>query len=189
MTIPSQAFVSDSEREFPYELVSAGEVVTISSSAGTYVELQRETDLDSSYYSPSFEQLPLPFPANLVIDIPGDEFPAFASIAVPANVEPLVARDIDGANATFSWVAGNNSDAKIVIELTSDPIGILSSDTVTETVVRCRVADDGKFSLPESIISQLPENFSLGFVDMQRQVLNVVQVGNVVLLVGNSSVQ
>jgi len=63
--------------------ISAGEAIVISSAEGTFTTLVSQlTQQDEIGYS-EFTG-PTPIPTDLTVDIPGDTFPAFANIAIPA---------------------------------------------------------------------------------------------------------
>lgn len=63
--------------------LSADETIVFSSPAGTFVTLQRTVVGESIVYAPEGDGLPAPIPSGLVADIPGDEFPAFATVRIP----------------------------------------------------------------------------------------------------------
>jgi len=163
------------------EFVSAGEVITVSSPAGFYAELVEHTESGFSVYLPSVEELTTPFPADLTVDIPGNVFPAFANVAVP-NVEPLVMTDSSEVNGSYNWVAGNNPDARVYIL----QVGF-NSDSTDTIGVHCIAIDDGEFSIPASISSQLPADVSGTTTYIYRSATTFLQSGNAILLVTNSS--
>ncbi|MEE9321672.1 MAG: hypothetical protein V3U76_14600 [Granulosicoccus sp.] len=168
-----------------YELVSAGQVITVLSPAGSYVDLIENTEFGFNFYEPSVEDLPTPFPADLIINIPGKVFPKFENVAVP-NVEPLVLTNGSGTDGNYSWTAGNNPDARISIDLTGiDPSNPGSTSLVT---VSCIAKDDGQFSMPASVTNQLPTGSST-FATIERIALKLVQSGNAILMISNSSGQ
>lgn len=59
----------------PFELVSAGETMTLSSASNTYA--------DVVFTGSRFEIGPYPAPDELTLDLPGMEFPAFANVNIP----------------------------------------------------------------------------------------------------------
>jgi hypothetical protein len=168
--------------DFQEEIISAGEIITVSSPAGTYAELQEKNKFGSIVYQPAVEVLPVPFPTGMVLDIPGDVFPAFANVAVP-NVEPLVVTDNGGVNGNYTWTTGSDSNARIRIGFTSPD----STNSDAETTVICIVIDDGQFSLPASVTSQLPSNSTTPDADLHRMAVNIIQSNKAYLLIINSS--
>ena len=140
--------------------ISAGETITLRSSAGTWLTLSRIQDAQSIIYLPEVE-LPSSIasgldtvPNGLVIDIPGDDFPAFTDVLIP-DVAPLSGVTTNGAIVTpatlFQWDAGSdNPSVFIVIELESID---------EETSITCSAADDGEFSIPDELRTELGSGF------------------------------
>jgi len=165
------------------EFVSAGDAITVLSPAGSYVELTENTEFGFSFYVPTIEELPTPIPADLIVNIPGRVFPAFTNVAVP-NVEPLVVTNDDGTNGSYTWVAGTNPNARISIEFS----GMDSSNPGTSsTSVSCIAADDGEFSIPASVTSQLPAGYSVTYTDFSRSATSFFQAADAILMITNSS--
>ena len=164
--------------------LSAGEVLTVSSPAGTYVELQRDEGFGFIFYDVDTD-LPTPIPTELTVDIPGDEFPAFSNVAIP-NVAPLTGVSPGfgqtlTADTVFTWDAGNNENARIDITLV-DTSALL--DPSQELVsVSCLAIDDGSFQIPAQTAAQLPAGFSAGNSGLTRTAFSVLQNDNSLLIV------
>lgn len=157
--------------DFDNITLSAGDVITVSSPTGTFASLQLISAFGFSGYQTDAE-ITGPLPTGLTVDIPGDQFPAFANVSIPnAALVTGATPDSDqpiAANTTFSWNAGNNPDARVTI----------SADDVF-----CTVVDDGSFTLPANIQAQLGSDFGVFGYDITRFAVNFVQSGNAVLVV------
>ena len=126
------------------EPIDAGETVLLSTSAGDgYATLEgRAAD---TFYTVSSDVTPPsgPVPTELVADVPGGDFPAFAGVALPA-VETLAGASPSGLetitrDTRFVWEAGGAPGARIRIE-SSTAGGFFLDDSVD---VDCLVADTG----------------------------------------------
>jgi len=167
--------------------ISAGEVLTVSSPAGTYAELKKQEFGDLIVYGLD-EVAPLlsaPPPNDLTISIPGDAYPAFTNVAIP-NIEPLqvnspAASDPITASTTFSWTASSNPESRVQIVATEQ-----SADTTQLTSVFCTVIDDGSFEFPAETKAEMGDAFS-GTGSMSRGALNIQQTEDAVLFVSTSS--
>ncbi len=167
-------------------LLSAGDVITISSPAGSYAELSK-TVFQSFIIYQSEDELTGPLPSGLVVDIPGDVFPALASVQVP-DVEPIslttptigqaVTSDTD-----FTWQAGNNQNAYVTLSSSQ-----FSGDPASITTVDCTVTDDGGFSFPAATQTELGASFSGTRATISRSVSTFQQQGNAVLVVTRDSI-
>ena len=161
-----------------FELVGAGDTFTLSADAGTYAEIDRSAE--------RFDIAPYPMPDDLTLDIPGAEFPGFADVAVPNVVvvqdfSPVRSQTLSAATEvtwTPSGVAGNS----VYLRTFDFP----SSDRVVD--LRCRMADDGSFTLPEAIVAHLDETLSPGWelegVEQERGASRLVVQGDALLVVG-----
>lgn len=125
--------------------VSAGEVITVSSPAGSYLELAGEELFGRTFYEQAENvTLAAPAPSGLTVSLPGDAFPAFTNVAIPA-VEPLqMTTPSDGndqidADTTFTWTAGSDANAYINI-----------STGTEDTFIDCYAVDDGSFNFTEN---------------------------------------
>ncbi len=167
-------------------LLSAGDVITISSPAGSYTELSKQVFQGFIFYQ-SEDGLTGPLPSGLVVDIPGDDFPAFASVQVP-DVEPVsltsptIGQPVT-ADTVFTWQAGNNQNAYVTLsssQFTGNPTSITSVD--------CTVTDDGSFSFPAATKTELGASFSGTGATISRSVSTFQQQGNAVLVVTRDSI-
>ena len=184
--------ISDVNTDFPDidvnvvpQLVSAGEVIPLTSAAGSYIQLTRESAFGFLFYSPEPETVPGPIPSQLTLDIPGDIFPAFANVSMPV-VEPLtVTSPTQGQPITpttnFSWTAGSNPNAYISISATA------FNATGETTFVDCEAADDGEFSFPAQTQSEMGAAFTSITADYLREVLTFQQQGNALLVLTATS--
>jgi len=174
----------DSFGDLVVNFISAGDVLTISSPSGSYAELVKNEQFGFVLYTMDDDVvLPAPAPANLSINIPGDDFPAFNSVAIPATDPLQVSTPASGepftANTTFSWVASSKPNSFIDIYAST------FSPNFTEIIsVDCTVIDDGSFVFPAAIRAQMGDFSSPG--DIERVSVNVVQSGGAVLYVASS---
>jgi hypothetical protein len=183
--------------DFSVEFVSAGEVITFNSPAGTFAELQRETTPAQSiggvslpaftvYSIPESTELTGQVPANLSFDIPGDVFPAFANVSVPAvaplEVQSPAGTDAVTASTTFTWTAGSNPDAYIEISVSA-----LDFATLAFSSLDCTATDDGSFTIPAAVQTQMGSEFSATGATLSRTALSVEQEGGALLFVDNMS--
>ncbi len=164
--------------------ISAGEVLTLTSPAGTFSELVREISGDSVFYSVPQGFISGGLPSSITLDIPGDEFPAFANIAIPVvqalNINSPVAGQTVNTGTAFSWLAGNNPNAYIEITATGATNGV-------NTTVSCTVQDDGSFTFSAATANELGANFSAQFFSMTREAQASSVNGNALLVVSSSS--
>lgn len=165
--------------DFDFTLLNAGDVLVLSSPAGTWLTLPRSEQFGFIIYMPENEGLPLPVPSNLVLDVPGADFPAFSNVAVP-DVTPLTGVVTDGSS-TFRWNAGAGDPSVFV---TIDVIDFTGGANFTS--VNCFARDDGEFTLPADIQAELGADFS-GFPELDRVGANLVQQGNSLLFVSSTS--
>lgn len=155
--------------------LTAGDVITITSPAGTYASLTQQTAFGNAVYL-SETDLQSPPPSGLVADIPGGQFPAFANVAIPdvvaiGGVSPALNTAVDGST-TFTWTAGTNANARILINVDN---------------VDCVLLDDGSFTLPANIVAQTDSNFGSFGYSIERTAVRLVQSGNTLLGVGSTS--
>ncbi len=165
-------------------LVSAGETLTFTSPAGTYVTLERQTLNNPTVGTLVAYTLPIPGdvlaglpPAGLTLDIPGDVFPAFSNVAVPdlptplTDFSPSIGRPV-GASTAFSWTSSGVAGAGVLLELVSNAESI-----------NCLLVDDGNFTLPASVTDQLTGTFA-GTVDVvDREATALVSSEDAVLFI------
>jgi len=164
-----------------FNSLSAGETITISSPAGTFSTLVQFTFGDLIGYGideTGVAPVP-PVPSGLVVDIPGDEFPAFSNVDIPDVAQIVVTAPTPGTAITpttqFTWVPGGDSDALLDLSVTSfDAQGM-------GVGVDCVLEDDGSFSFPASVQSQMGTGFTSPFFDFNRTRFNLIQNGTTVL--------
>lgn len=168
-----------------FDIISAGDVLTISSPAGSYAEILKNEQFGIIFYALD-ENVALagPVPDDLSISIPGEQFPAFTNVPIPALVPLQVSSPGDfnsiTADTTFSWNASSNPDSFMEISASS-----FSADFTELVSVDCVALDDGSFAFPADTQSQMGA-FS-GFGDISREVVNIVRSGSSLLAVTSSS--
>jgi hypothetical protein len=165
-------------------LVGAGDVLTLTSPAGTYKSLNRGSFGNFIFYDAETATQSDAFPAPLTLDIPGDTFPAFANVPFPA-VQPLIVNSPTSLQpitpaTTFSWEAGSNPDGLIYIGASSFTA---SGDSLS---VDCLAVDDGEFSIPAGAQAEMGEAF-IGFgYTIWRESVVIYQQGDALLIVTSS---
>ena len=163
-----------------FELVSAGDGYTFTGEAGTYATV---TTTDSR-----FDIAAYPAPSPLTLDIPGAEFPAFSDVPMPelAAVGDLRPRgdDVLSADSTISWTPTG---------LAEHTLNLFAFDISTPGSVvelRCRVADDGEFGLPDDVVEALDASLGGGFEITGLQALSradaLIVEGDALLVVRRS---
>ncbi|MFK8082465.1 MAG: hypothetical protein AB8B97_19440 [Granulosicoccus sp.] len=184
--------------------LTAGEVILVSSPAGSFVELKPGEVLslggeplgftDYSDYDADSDSntAPLPYPMGLTIDIPGDEFPSFSSVAVP-DVEPFVlisSRDENDSFGIFEqvrWEAREVEGAKIVLYV-NDTYAGNNGQPSTQAVLNCVLIDDGSFFLDIAMQELLTEAGILSLpLQLSRVAQSIRRDGDTMLLVTRSS--
>lgn len=167
------------------DLLSAGEVLTISSPAGSYAELLRNEQFGFVFYETDEDiVLSAPLPSGLSINIPGEQFPAFGDVSFPVadplTVNSPAASEQITSGTTFSWVPSGNPDSFIEIDAFA-----FSADFSQTTSIYCTVIDDGSFSFPSATQSEMG-SFS-GSGDIARVSIKIEQNGNALLLLSSSA--
>ena len=162
------------------ESISAGDNIVITSPAGTFATLVPEsTGGDLNYVVEPGATLPSPLPSGLTADVPGDVFPAFASASIP-DVEPLTGIEpTDPDNMAFSWDAGSNPDPLVAITV----LNLESGSGAT-----CFAADNGAFSFPAEIQTELGADFTADSFSLIRLDSNFLFQGVDVLVLTNNTV-
>jgi len=184
---------------FSFSPVSAGDVLTLTSPAGTFAELVKTEQAGFITYGVAGTgNLPSAVPVGTTVDIPGDVFPAFSNIAVPTvaavtNVSLSTGTTLT-ANSTVTWdassVAGTNmmltANYTVLPDFT-DPNFDLNNFSLVSNTVNCTVADDGAFSFPADIVSQMGSDFKDENFNLSRNAYTFEQRGNALLYVSVSS--
>ena len=163
-------------------LLSAGENLTLSGDSGTLATLNRFDVETGPYYRPDVA-IGRTAQNGLLIDIPGDQFPQFASVPfnnVPALQVTSPATDALVTGSTqFSWNAHNITGS--VFELYSGGIaGDGSSISIT-----CTLIDDGSFTFPESTLALIGD-YQADWTGYLRIAYNAVIQGDAVVFTANS---
>jgi len=166
--------------------VDAGEVITLTSSAGSYGELIKVTQQGQIGYEASGNgSLPGAIPANTVVDIPGAEFPAFSNVTVPrapalSNFTQSTA--VVRPDSVYTWTANNSPNSRINFSATSLPDGNVDISSVVISSIFCTLVDDGSFSFPSDIQAQMID-FTAPSYEASRSVINFQRNGNALLSV------
>ena len=160
--------------------ISAGETITVSSAAGTYATIVAMTIPDLGIVYGTQDELATPLPQNLIIDIPGDEFPAFANVSVP-NAPPLDispgSDDTITADTEFQWTPSSVAFSTVAIEAT-----YTSANASVD--ILCVARDDGSFSYPTDIRDMIG-SAQASFVILLRSTFDIVDSGDSRLIIVN----
>lgn len=179
-------------------IITAGEVITVGSAAGSLGELQPGAvfgNTDFVIYTGEV-QASQETANGLIVDIPEGEFPAFSAIAVPDVIQFELTTEIPPANnfgtevaidSTFNWDPVGDAGSRIT--LTADVTA--NSNLFDETrraVIDCVLQDDGSFTLGADVQTQL-NNF--GFTSLPlaigRESIIIRQQGDAIVVLSRSS--
>jgi len=156
--------------------VSAGETIIISGNGGTVATLTRQSLGNAIIYQTP--QTSGSLPAGLVVDIPGDDFPAFSGATFPAarpfQLSSPTINTVFTAGDQINWNAGSSSSAVFIDIEFGNQFGETSQ-------VECEVRDDGNFSLPSSIVDRIGADLEAIEFNIVRNEFNFVERGNALL--------
>lgn len=165
-------------------LISAGDSLVLTDDNGTYATLQRTNGLSGPAYVPETD-LNQSAGTNLSITIPGDQFAAFPSIAVPevpAFQLTTPANDANtGVSTFFQWVP--NDVPGSIVELYTSGFSSVANETI---FIGCSLVDDGLFGFPEDIQAQMGTSFDDDWTTLLRIAYNVAADGDAMVFVANS---
>ena len=171
--------------------ISAGPALTFDSANGLQYQATGFNDSPRGVIYVVDPEPLFPLPQGLVVDIPGQAFPAFTQ-ALP-DVAPLVgfmpqsdsSTTLVTPDTTFTWQPGNDPNARILIRTDITETGTSAANgNPTPIDFYCDVADDGLFEFPEEFKTALGADYSnLGELDAQRRSISVAQRGISALLV------
>jgi len=183
------------EAEFESSFLSAGEVITITAPSGTLGELQRSIDYGNiSYQIPFDEMLSNVVPYGTVVDIPGDEFPAFSNVRLP-EISPFDVVATTGemltSQSSFTWTPNSTASATYIrlFGAVYNYADINDQDTYETLGVTCHLLDDGSFSFPEEISAELGSDFNAWSYYIARKGVEFQRQGDSLLAVVSSSEQ
>jgi len=172
------------ETDFVFELpgidttfttINAGEVITVTSPAGTYSSMEPLNFFGIVTYA-NDDTVPGTLPSGLTLDIPGDQFPAFSNVEFPpalalTGVTPELRTPVT-PTTTYTWTPSGDPTSLVNIYMDN---------------VDCIVLDDGSFTLPAEIQSQLDSNFGTFGYNIGRANSRIVQSGTSLLLISSGS--
>ncbi|MBX2839679.1 MAG: hypothetical protein KTR35_22670, partial [Gammaproteobacteria bacterium] len=140
--LPADTGIDPENLSFIPDTASAGDVLTVTSPAGTHASLIGQQLFGFLLYSTQ-DRVPVagPMPESLVIDIPGAPggFPAFSSVAFPS----VQATEFTVQDGLISWEGSNAEGSKISI-ITS---ARANSDFATQVFIECDLIDDGSHQI------------------------------------------
>jgi len=172
---PLEASLPEVEEEtlFP---VNAGEVITLTSPAGSFGELVLDSSEPDEFVYEEASDLPSGgIPAGTTINIPGSTFPGVANVPVPAV--PLLT-DFSPANGVtlqgveFTWTASNNTATNLI------NFGIQTQTSL----ISCFLVDDGSFTVPADIINEAGDGSFLTFPSRIGQTVTISNNAIVVVI-------
>lgn len=148
----------------PAQTISAGDNLLMSSSAGSYADLSRQTNGDTISYTTG-STLPRP-PNSLALNIPGDTFPQFSSVEIPDLEDLEISSPAVGetlrSDTALRWNAASDRSTSRVLLTAVD----------ADVSVTCSLVDDGRFNFSSATQAELGDLFSAGSSSIRRQ--NVV---------------
>lgn len=144
-SIPFNAPTPTDELVNNFSSLSAGEVLLLTSPAGTYGELaELEIQNGTGYFG--LGSLPFPAPSVLTASVPGAEFPA-ASVTVeaPPAIEnfSLSIDELVEEGSTIQWTASGINDTLLSLSF--------FVQSTPDVFIECMLIDDGEFTLPASV--------------------------------------
>ena len=163
---PLEESFTDVEEEFVIP-VSAGEVITISSPAGSFGELVLDDSEPGEFFYEEASELPSgAIPAGTTLNIPGSTFPAVANVPVPAvefltDFSPLDGETLQGVE--FTWTGSENTDTNLI------NFGI----QLETSLISCFLVDDGSFTVPTDILNEAGDGTFTVFVSRVGQTITV----------------
>ena len=174
-TLPPDSTGIDPENlSFIPDTVSAGDVLTVTSPAGTHASLIGQQMFGFLLYSTQ-DRVPVagPMPESLVLDIPGAPggFPAFSSVAFPS----VQATEFTIQDGLISWDGSNAEGSKISI-ITS---ALSNSDFSTQAFIECDLIDDGTHQIEPGLLPEGAVEYPL-FIG-NREVNQILRAGNALL--------
>ena len=158
--------------------LSAGEVLTLSSLDGSWLDVYRGQGPNYEYVNtnPIIE----PVPSTLQLDIPGDSFPGYIDISIPDVETVTLTEPAEGTilqlDTTFIWVPSAQDNA--YLRITAEKL--VGSERVH---LDCAVTDDGEFQIPGSVQSELSEIFQDYAVRVNRTVYSTETSGDSILFI------
>jgi len=161
--------------------LSAGAELRLMDSAGMVWPL---TQNRLNFYLPTTDDFPYPLSKGLMVDIPGDQFPAIGSVTIPdvsaiTGFLPEISQAIT-INAQLSWDAGSDPNARIIVRSNT------SSSTKSDKEFICALLDDGAFELPASIKEVLGPDYTTTKMQISRDVFSFVQKNDALFVVIHS---
>ena len=137
--------------------ISAGEVISVASAAGTWLDVLRNNEPSGGIYYVNSSEIVEPIPTQLSITVPGDEYPAYSIDLVP-SVEPLTLlapneNAILARDTQFRWLPVNRNDT--YVRMTAQKL--IGTNMF---YLDCMAVDDGEFNIPEQIQQELGTLFN-----------------------------
>ncbi len=168
--------------EAQFMFVNGGDVLKLEKDGADFVDVP--TEGSGSFQGNGTDDGEYPIDADLVLQIPGDVFPAFADVPMPdpVNVEGFspFSNDPISADTVFTWTPGSGHNGTIFFSL----VGIGPNSTWVE--VKCRPLDDGNFEFTDDLKamlnSALPAGWEIEGLDVKTETVTVVSANNALLV-------
>ena len=168
--------------------VSAGDSLLVTSPEGTLATVSSNGPFGESFffgYGDDEDLVPAPVPKSLVLNVPGNTFPAFSAVPVPdVNYPRLTGPEFRPGtlDKPLRWRAGDPEESTISFNLSNDAYDTAGAE------VYCRVRDDGEFTLPKNVQSALRgNNEHFSFDHFSRLHLTRIQKGDAILSIYTNS--
>jgi len=165
--------------------LDAGEVITITSNAGTYASLVES--IQDGYYLISQQNDPFSrAPDGLVADFPGstapDGFPAFENIALP-DVAPLeLSVDVD--RRSISWTNSGAENGFVIVDIDFASI----DNPMDRTPLACFLADDGFHRIADGLIPVSANSVPPFSFEGERTLVNTFQNEDTLLFMNSTTI-
>ncbi len=144
----------DPAAEPPLVTVSAGESLELITRAGVWAQLALQSGWGMPVYASELRSIRQAWPEDVMLDVPGDDFPAVASTALDplaplALVAPVDSRSIPD-DGKLVWEASIDERDLITLVLREERVAPNEASDTRFSVI-CQLEDDGEFLVPDEV--------------------------------------
>jgi len=172
--------------------ITAGETVELRSEAGSFISLHLDSNLaDAQYSIPLTTEVNSVPPQNMILDIPGAQFPASQfSWVKPEALGQDFKNKISNllANPVLEWEGRDTTvDRTLDASLEQESrvlfwAGQINELTGSFAAYQCDVRDDGNFTIPENIQQLYADGFDATFISVARYTRRVQVVDDIAVV-------
>ncbi len=173
--IDTESGIDMVDLSFIPESADAGEVITITSPAGTHATLDRQMQFGFFLYqTPDDVAVAGPIPAGLTADIPGAAggFPALSNVPLPSAAP--IEFTLDGT--TINWTGSGESGASVNLFFAA----LTDGDVLNQTIIQCDLLDDGVHTIASGLLPEGTQEYP--FFSGTRIVTLIQQMGGAVVV-------